>query len=259
MYSKIFVQLLEENFDDLLDYAKKNGHNLEIASFAFPEVLDTHWNSLLKEYKSKLKGFGGIISMHGAFQDLILSSIDSKIRKVSEERIIHNLEIAKDLGAKYIVFHTNFNSRSGSQSYAKSWLKRSAEFYKSIVDKYKITIVLENLFDPFPNFLKELIESVNSPYLRVCFDVGHANVYSKVPINEWLFTLKEYIVYIHVNDNKGESDEELIPGDGKIDWKAFSDEIKKNKIAPNIIFEVFGKDKTVKSIDYFKKNKIYPF
>ena len=257
MNSKIFIQPIEKNFDEFLKYAIKNEYNLEIASFAFGDTLDTNWKSLLKEYKPKLKNFSGIISTHGAFHDLNLNSRDKKIRKIAEQRIYHNLDIATALNAKYIVFHSNFNPMIRHKGYKIKWIKRNIEFWKNVTKKYKITIVLENLWEPYPELFKEIVEGVNSPYLKVCFDVGHANIFSKVPITKWFSVLKDNIVYLHINDNKGKVDDELIPGKGNIDWKSISKSLKKNKIEPNMIFEVGSLENTIKAIEYFKKNKLF--
>lgn len=259
MNNKIFIQPIEENFDYFLGYATKHNYNLEIAAFAFADTLDAHWRSLLKQYKAKLKNFSGIISVHGTFNDLMLNSRDKKIRKIAKERLRHGLEIAKALNAKYIVFHGNFNSLVGHESYKRNWVKKHVEFWKAATKKYKITIVLENLWEPYPELFKEILEKVNSPRLKVCFDTGHANVFSKVPSAKWFSVLKNDIVYVHVNDNKGKIDSELIPGKGNIKWRSISNVIKRNKMKPNIIFEVGDLDNTIKAIDYFKKNRLYPF
>ena len=64
---------------------------------------------------------------------------------------------------------------------------------------------------------------------------------------------------MHINDNKGKIDDELVPGEGNVNWKNVSAAIKKNRINPNMVFEVGSLDKTAKSINYFRKNKLYPF
>lgn len=256
---KIFIQPAEINFDEYLDYANKENYNLEIASFAFADTLDKHWKKLLNKYKKSLVGFKGVISMHGAFQDLILHSRDKMIQNVAKKRIYHNLEIANSLNTKYIVFHSNFNPLINHDTYKKNWILKNAEFWSTAINKFNITIVLENIWETNHEILKELLEKVKSPFLKICFDTGHANIFSKIPLSKWFYELKDNIVYIHVNDNKGTEDNELVPGKGNINWKNFSDIIKRQKIEPNIIFEVGSLTNTIKSINYFKKNKIYPF
>ncbi len=259
MSSKIFIQPVVNNFDEYLKYAIENGYNLEIASFAFPDVLDTKWKSLVEEYKKKLENFTGIISTHGAFLDLNLHSNDNEIRKLAEKRIYHNLEIAKDLNAQYTVFHTNYNPLINHESYRRNWLKIHTKFWKEVIQEYQITIVLENLWEPNPNWLKKLLKQVNSQFLKVCFDTGHVNIFSKIPMSEWISILNDEIVYDHINDNEGEIDNELIPGKGTINWRTFSNAIKENSLKPNIIFEVGTLEKTISSIKFFEENQIYPF
>ena len=121
--SKIFVQPFLSGFDDLLTYAKEHSCNIEIASFAFADVLDSGWQNVLEDYKNKLQDFKGIVSVHGAFQDLILHSRDKNISEVAKSRYIQNLEIAKALKAKYIVFHGNFNPLINHESYIRNWIE----------------------------------------------------------------------------------------------------------------------------------------
>lgn len=71
--------------------------------------------------------------------------------------------------------------------------------------------------------------------------------------------LGEDIVYMHVNDNKGDFDNELALGEGNINWRKFSDLIEKYGIAPEIVFEVGTLEKTMQSLEYFQKRNIYPF
>ena len=84
--SKIFVQPPDdENFDEFLAFAKENGYNMEIASFAYSRVLDSNWQEILQDHQQKLQGFEGIISLHGAFLDLILHSRDKKIADLLDQ------------------------------------------------------------------------------------------------------------------------------------------------------------------------------
>lgn len=259
MMSKIFVQPYLAGFDDLLLFAKEHGYNIEIASFAFADVLDSGWQNVLEDYKKKLQDFNGTISVHGAFQDLILHSRDKKISEVAKSRYIQNLEIAKELKAKYIVFHGNFNPLINHESYVQNWIEQNAHFWSDAISKYDITILIENVWEGSPDIFWKLLDEVKSLQLKVCFDTGHANIFSKVPISEWFDVLGKDIPYMHINDNKGVVDNELVPGEGSINWQEFSSHIKKYEMTSNIVFEVGTLEKTKLAIQYFKENKIYPF
>lgn len=258
--SKIYVQPVEEdNFDKFLSYAKENDYNMEITSFAYSSVLDSNWKDIFKNIQDKLQGFKGNISLHGAFQELVVHSRDEKIRKVAKDRIYQNLEIAETLNAKYIVFHGNFNPLIRHEAYIKNWLEQNAIFWSDALAKFDIVVVLENLWEPSPAIFRELLDKVNHNRLKVCFDTGHTHIFSEVPLKGWFDLLGEDIVYMHINDNKGDIDRELVPGEGSINWKNFSKLIEKYKLAPEIIFEVGTLENTIQSVKYFKENSIYPF
>jgi len=260
MNSKIFVQPPnDDSFDAFLVYAKEQGHNLEIASFAYSDVLDTRWQDILKDHQLKLTGFEGVISTHGAFQDLVIHSRDNRIRAVARQRVLQNLDIARELNAKYIVFHTNFNSLIGHESYRRNWLEQNASFWSEVLDKYNVTVLLENVWEHGPEILRALLDTVNSPRLKVCFDTGHANIFSKVPLEEWIVVLQDAVPYIHVNDNRGDIDNELVPGQGTIDWTEFSNLIQRYQLTPDLVFEVGTLEKTRQSLEYFQKGNLYPF
>ncbi len=258
--SKIFIQPPDnDSLDKFLSYAKEHGYNLEIASFAYSRVLDTNWQGILKDHQQKLRGFTGVISLHGEIMELVVHSRDKKIREVAKDRIFQNLEIARALNAKYIVFHGNFNPLIRHEGYKKNWIKQNASFWSEVLDKYRIVVLLENLFESTPEAFKRLLDQVESPRLGICLDTGHANIFSKASLEEWLAVLDGDIAYVHVNDNKGDDDLELAPGEGDIDWRKFSDLLEKYRIAPEIVFEVGTLEKTIQSLEYFEKEEIYPF
>jgi len=258
--SKIYVQPPNDySFGEFLDFAKEHSCNLEIASFAYSEVLDTEWQEILKRYQQKLYGFKGRVSVHGAFQDLFVHSSDRKIREVSKERILGNLEIAKALNAKYAVFHGNFNPLIRGEGYRRNWVERNASFWSKALEESYVTVLLENLWEPNPEMFRKLLDQIESSRLKICFDTGHANIFSEVSFEEWITILGKDIPYIHINDNKGKVDNELVPGEGTINWQEFSNTIEEHQVNPEIVFEVGTLGKTKRSIRYFRKESIYPF
>jgi len=258
--SKIFLQPPDHrSFDEFLTYARQGDHNLEIACFADPNLLDGNWREVLEDCWRKLRDFEGTISLHGPFLGLYISSRDSRIRAVARDRVLQGMEIAKGLGGKYAVFHGNFISLIRQKSYRRNWIARNADFWSEMLERYDVTVLLENLWEPGPELFREVLEKVSSPRLKVCYDTGHASVFSKARFEDWLRVLGDNIAYMHVNDNGGEIDDELAPGEGNINWREFSDLIEKHRIAPNIVFEVGTLEKTHQSIGYFRKQEIYPF
>lgn len=258
--SKILVQIVKEvNFKHYLQFAEENNYSIEIATFAFPEILDGNWEEILKGYRKELKDFPGFASMHGAFMEITINSRDSKIRDVSIERVKSNLHIAEKLDARYIIFHTNLNPFIKSLDYLENWKEKNVEFWNEVTENYNTTVLLENVWESSPFLIKYILEKVNSDNLKVCMDIGHINIFSDVPMKEWFNTLSDDIVYIHVNDNYGNKDSHNAIGNGNINWINFSRLVSENEINPFIVFEVNSMDEVKESIEYFDDNKIYPF
>jgi parallel beta-helix repeat protein len=124
---------------------------------------------------------------------------------------------------------------------------------------YNLIVLLENLWEPTPEVFRKLLDRVGSSRLKICLDTGHANIFSKVPVREWFDQLNQDIPYVHVSDNKGEVDDELIPGDGTIDWHEFTNIFKDHQVNPEIVLEVGTLEKTRQSLKYLQTQNIYPF
>ena len=100
---------------------------------------------------------------------------------------------------------------------------------------------------------KELLDEVKSSRLKVCFDIAHLNVYSKMPFREWADALGNKIAYVHISDNCGEKDQHLEVGQGKIDWQEFTKVIEEYQISPEIVLEQVTLEQTKKSLSYLRK------
>lgn len=258
--SKVYAQsLVHQTLPEFVQYARQRRCNLEVAGFAYANVYDADWGSIVQQHKHALGGFDGKISFHGVFQDVTIHSSDKQIVEVSRERILSNLDIARQLNAAQVVFHAGFNPLVKDDYYLKNWVERQATFWSEVLEKYQITVLIENTWEPTPDGLRRLLDQVNSPSLKICFDVAHAHVYSKKPLSEWFHVLGSEITYIHLSDNYGDRDEHSELGKGNIDWKQFTSLVNEQNVKPEVTFELVTLDRTEKSIQYMKDNAIYPF
>jgi sugar phosphate isomerase/epimerase len=258
--SKIYVQpLYHLALAEFVSFAKEQSYNLEAATFAYSNVYDMDWQKTLQEHKQQLSGFAGKVSFHGVFQDVTVHSSDKKIAEISKERIFSSLEAADALNAGQVVFHGNFNPLVLNEYYKKNWLDRNVSFWKQILDKYQGIILLENVWEHNPEVFRSLLDQVGSPRLKICFDIGHANVYSHVHFEEWIATLGSDVQYLHLSDNAVEKDEHLEIGAGKIDWQKFTATLQKHNLTPEVVLETGTLEKTKMSIAYMKEHALYPF
>jgi sugar phosphate isomerase/epimerase len=258
--SKLYVQpIYHDSLSEFIELAKVNSYNIELATFAFSNIYDTDWNQVLLEHQRQLKDFAGQISMHGVFNDVAIHSEDSKIAAVSRERIQSSIDVAKSLNAQKIVFHGAVNPIILNEWYFKNWLERNASFWKQVLEQYDGVVLIENVWEPTPDIFRKLLDMVNSPRLKICLDVAHAHVCSKVPLEGWLATLGEDVVYMHFSDNNGQTDQHAEIGTGNINWQSLTQSICRLNLAPDVVLEECTLTQTQASINYLKSHQIYPY
>ena len=106
-----------------------------------------------------------------------------------------------------------------------------------ISEESGILFALENIYERKPDRLVELIERVNHPRFKSCFDIGHFNVCSQIPLDIWLDRLGPYLVEVHIHNNYGLSDDHLGMTTGTVDFPSLFDELQKRKLDPVITLE----------------------
>ena len=226
------VLITVEHFNELAEYlavARQHGLGLELQEFAEPNVLDGDWRSLLLAYQQALSSFPGLLSMHGPYIDLVSGSPDKRLVALTRERYVHNIEIGRELGVKYIDFHANYLPLVDHPSYLPGWLERQVAFWTPMAElgeRYGIILLLENMWEPDPAIITKILDKIDSPYLKACLDVGHATLYSRLPISAWAASLGPHLIYTHLHNNHGDADEHLAFGDGVIDFPELLDSLR---------------------------------
>ena len=205
-----------DNLD--IEEIKKLQMGIEIQDFTEPNFLVSELAIIIAAYKEKLKDFNGIKALHGPFLDLKPASPDKLIREVSYNRYLNTINIAKELEVEYLIFHSQLSPYLNQPSLRKLNNLQSKEFWEKILNEvpdFKGTILLENIFEETPLMLKELIETIDLPNIKINLDIGHAKL-GKVSLEEWIKELKDYIFYIHVHSNDGLYDDHQSPTDEEI-------------------------------------------
>lgn len=214
---------------------------IEVQDFILPQNLDNR-GAICAAYREKLQDFKGEITMHGPYMDLNTVSMDRRIRKLTGDRYIEVLEVAKVLKADKVIIHSSFDPAKKYREYLDTWVEKNVAFWERIVPDFEragITVLIENVLDPSPGRLRSLVDQINSPNFSLCFDVGHAYVFGAIPLEEWVWTYKGAFDYIHVSDNDGTADAHLPLGEGWIDYDGLVELLLKEGINPTFISEVF--------------------
>ena len=70
-----------------------------------------------------------------------------------------------------------------------------------------LTVCLENVMEPDETMLLEILRQVDSPQLKLCLDLGHANTAaSRKPPVQWLRACALYLSHVHLHNNDGVRD-----------------------------------------------------
>lgn len=233
----------------------------EYNDFWKPEVLDDRrkQEEIIEHYAGYRTNFSKD-TMHGAFLDMYIHSEDSLIRQVSEQRIRQSMEIAKRMGLRGVIFHTGLLGSFRVAYYLKHWKEENVRFFTELAGEYPgQQIFMENMFDDAPDELAGLAESMSVvDNFGICLDYAHGAVKNR-PMEEWVKALAPYIRHMHINDNDLQNDLHLPVGDGGIDWKEFDVLIRRYGIDSTVLVEVKGYEAQKKSLDYMRKNHVYPF
>ena len=220
-----------------------------------PDILDdpVKIEKIIKIYKSK-DVLPDYCTLHGAFLDVTIFSQDKRIFEVSDCRVEQSIAIARSLGAKAIVFHTNYIPNFRQEAYRKHWVESNARYWSQKLAKYSdIKIYMENMFDEDCELLVQLAERMKDvKNFGICFDYAHAHAFGvEADIDQWCEKLGKYVKHIHINDNDLKNDLHQPVGRGKIDWVNFKKNYEKYFPEATVLVEVNGIDKILTSLEYF--------
>ena len=246
------------HLQECLELAKKYQLGFEYNDFFMPDVLDDEilQQGIIQEYQQK-EGVS-YSTLHGAFFDVIPFSMDKKIQQISNLRIKQSIEVARKVGAKAVIFHTNYNPFLNTKEYIKSWIKINEIYWSGILEENPdINIYLENMFDISPDILLELSERL-SRYnnFGVCLDWAHAALTDVEP-EIWAEKLGKYIKHVHINDNDGVGDLHLAWGDGSIKREVFYECYEKYLKGATILIETSPMENKIRSLEILKKEGFF--
>jgi sugar phosphate isomerase/epimerase len=199
-------------------------------------------------------------TMHGAFLDICINSDDPQIFAVSDMRVHQCMEIAKTMGLKAVIFHTNYIVNFRLRPYLDNWLNRNERYWRNLLKEYpNQSVYLENMFDDTPKLLTNLAKQMmDEPRFAVCLDTAHAFI-SGSCLDGWFDSLRPYVSHLHINDNNGLEDLHQAVGNGSFPWEKLCAWIPTLKKKPSLLIEVRSFEDLLASVAYMQKHNIYPF
>jgi sugar phosphate isomerase/epimerase len=185
----------------------------------------------------------------GGSLSLASADPDARARAVSEtEKALH---IARRLPVPVLVTHLGIprNQRLDAEADraragdSRAAAKRSVEELLAIAEPLGVRIAVEVIPNELSragsivHFVEHDLEDVG-----ICLDFGHAHLDGDVV--DAVETVSEHLIATHVHDNRGRSDDHLLPFDGTIDWAATLLAVQKVGYEGPFMFEIVANGST---------------
>jgi sugar phosphate isomerase/epimerase len=215
-----------------LRIAREYGLGAEVQTFSFPGILAEDFTPLLRRMAKRVMPLKGPIGCHGPFIDTAHYSLDVEIMRVCRMRYMQAFAVAEQLGAKFIVVHSQYNPLVRIPEYPTIYHEQSLKFWPDIIreaERRRVRLYLENMFDDSPKPLCRLAAAIDSPYFQLCLDVAHASLFSEVDIADWVSSFRPHLRHVHLNDCHGKHDDHLGLGQGVLDIALALDLLRKTR------------------------------
>ena len=203
-----------------------------IELFATRTHFDYHSESTVADLQQWLADAGGLSlsSVHAPVAEsftggrlgvpLNLASPDAAARERALDEAMRALYIARRLPFPVLVVHLGLeragqaageNSRDG----ARRSVTALAEAGRPLGVQVAIELIGNELSKPGPlvYFVEEVLDAGAA---SICLDLGHAQLSGDLV--DAIETVSEHIALVHAHDNRGRTDDHLLPFDGRIDW-----------------------------------------
>jgi sugar phosphate isomerase/epimerase len=252
---QVLLSASHRNIEDCVRLAESHQLGVELMTFAFPDVLDGGWESLLPQYRALLQRVPGKLALHGPFMDMAPGSPDRRINQLCLERYHQAITIAAELDIHLVIFHANFIAAIHNLEYRDGWHNRNVAFWTTVAqwaEEYDLTVAVENMWEFDPDIIGDLLKEIAHPNLRACLDIGHAYLFGEVPFEEWLTTLNSLIVHTHMNNNDGKIDIHMGFDHGVLNYRQVLPQIRALPVPPSMTLEMDEIDFMRASLHYME-------
>lgn len=162
---------------------------------------------------------------------LSIASADPDARARAVAEVEQALYIARRIPYKALIVHlgrTSFtgHEHAGDQD-SRDGARRSIEKLTALAAPLGVRIAVEVIPNELsrPGSLVHFVEAEIEGEAGICLDVGHAHLNGDVV--DVIEIVSEHLVAVHLHDNRGRTDDHLMPFAGTIDWPAAMTTVQK--------------------------------
>ncbi|WP_299530622.1 L-dopachrome tautomerase-related protein [Ulvibacterium sp.] len=177
--------------------------------------------AIAQELEKQGMQLGSFVHNTTTWQDFTLVSEPSEVREIILKEIRETVEVAKRVNGKYLTLLSGKSHPTLERQYQKVNFIENLRVIAKEAEKAGIILGLEAINGTeFPGtFITkvtdayEIVKAVNSPSIKLTFDMYHVQIENGNVINNFDKTFDE-IAYIHMADNPGRSE----PGTGEMNF-----------------------------------------
>ena len=224
--------------------AKKWGLGIELAEFCTAWNMDRDFAQVDPQVREKLACSDRFV-LHAPFNELFPCANDLQARELAARRYRQAMALAEGYGIRKLVIHGGFQP---FMYYPVWYVEQSIVFWKEFVQTVPrdTVLCLENVLEPEPYLLRDIVAAVDDPRLRLCLDVGHVNAYSEIPVERWLEDWAPWLSHYHIHNNDGSADTHQPLFSGSMDLKSLLTEIQKRTPEASLTLELYESESSLR-------------
>ncbi len=153
-------------------------------------------------------------------ETLSIGAADETRRRLAVAEARAALGVAAFVRVPLLVVHLGFPSTDPAENH-RAAVARSLQEIGEAAGAAGVTLALEVIPNPLSTagrLVQWLEDDLDLAGAGICLDVGHAHLMGDVV--EAIEACSGHILSTHLHDNRGASDDHLVPGRGAIDWTA---------------------------------------
>lgn len=216
---------------------------------------DGHFRENLSHLRKLCEQEGiNLWQMHAPLE-LDVADAEPDKRKADLQTVEKWIEYSAELGLPHLVIHPGGSKRAKTEEEKKRILFLNLDAFSmlaEVAERFNVKLCIENMQeregqDPWRlgariSDLNELIDTVGSDSLGICFDSSHANV-TKLDFSKAIQECGSNLLATHISDNDGSGDQHKMPFYGNINWKAVVSTMKEIEYSYLFNLEIPGENK----------------
>jgi len=254
MKSNLFVHIPIQQLGIRLATLMEKQLQPEIACHeAALDQLDFH---LLKNAAAQLHQQGLVTTLHAPFSGFSSGSGRGRVTDHSHRIVEQSLTLAAMMNSCRIVFHPGLAFASSVKS-QQQWLDNSIPFWSRHLEQAReqnTVICIENIWEQHPEYLLRLLQEMASPVFGHVFDIGHWNLFVETPLAVWLDRIGPYIKHLHLHDNRGNTDDHRVLGEGEAPLLELYQWFRATPVKPTLTLENRRFHESLQSLEQLRKD-----